>query len=163
MPPSSEVEYPLFATGATVETLWKHYGNIIGGYFWALMDTYKNSARIAKTPDKCVFIGVLLGFPLILSGGGYGSRTHDLLNAIQALYQTELIPHRIKEPVQIGGAYCMLFLSLSTPSSLFLPTAASNGSVRRPTSPAFRPSEVPGQKSQTNKTTSGLHAEAFSL
>ena len=27
-------------------------------------------------------------------GGGYRGRTDDLLNAIQALYQTELIPHQ---------------------------------------------------------------------
>ena len=42
---------------------------------------------------SAILLAFSLGFKAFSSGGGYRGRTDDLLNAIQALYQTELIPH----------------------------------------------------------------------
>ena len=55
----------------------------------------------AATAISAILLAFSLGFKTFSSGGGYRGRTDDLLNAIQALYQTELIPRK-SGPVENG-------------------------------------------------------------
>ena len=50
---------------------------------------------------SALLLAFSLGFKAFSSGGGYRGRTDDLLNAIQALYQTELIPRKTG-PIENG-------------------------------------------------------------
>ncbi len=59
------------------------------GWYFGTLQVLAENERTQAIRQK---ISALLRKPAMMIGGGYRDRTDDLLNAIQALYQTELIP-----------------------------------------------------------------------
>ncbi len=88
-----------------IPKIMRESGDIMGTLSVAIFGALGFQMTLMKldvgTAISAILLAISLGFKVFSIGGGYRGRTDDLLNAIQALYQTELIPRK-SGPVENG-------------------------------------------------------------